>query len=229
MTSDWTHAVPATGSWAIVASTADKGWGGGVFIIHSDDATLTGNEIVSNTAGTAVEGYGGGVYVLYSNNAVAQRKPRAGQYSLLHRRWFWRRALSPLCQRPDAHRQRMVEQHVLLDGLGLWRRALRRGHQPPHAERQPPAGQHRRPGRRCHRGRGLCPICQRCHRAGQHRGEQSGQHAGPGGGGGIALDHVSGLTLTHNMIVSNTASSPRIPPKKVGAAVCTSSTARTPR
>ncbi len=65
-----------------IASIVDWGNGGGLLLLYSDDATLSGNTIISNTATlspTAI-GYGGGLYLRHSdpftltNNLVADNQ-----------------------------------------------------------------------------------------------------------------------------------------------------------
>lgn len=45
------------------ASTAASGWGGGLYLIGSDDAVLSGNVVQGNTASTVNSGNGGGLFL----------------------------------------------------------------------------------------------------------------------------------------------------------------------
>jgi len=52
------------------ASTTHIGYGGGLYLEDSDDATLSGNTVQGNTASTAERGHGGGLYLESSDAAL---------------------------------------------------------------------------------------------------------------------------------------------------------------
>ena len=53
------------------ASTTHVGYGGGLYLEDSDDATLSGNTVQGNTASTARTGEGGGLYLIRSEAALS--------------------------------------------------------------------------------------------------------------------------------------------------------------